>query len=97
MPTVLLGPLIPQHQRGCLPAAGLGEVYFLLPDCPDDLWRERIRPRPSWRSRDIEEQAEFGRWLRRNIADHVDTSRGSPEDAAAAIAAWVAGHITQRS
>ena len=97
MPTVLLGPLIPQHLDGRPARRWVGEIHFLLLDCPDDLRRERIQGRPSWRSRDIEEQAEFGRWLRRNIADHVDTSRGTPDDVAAAIAAWVAGHMAQRS
>jgi dephospho-CoA kinase len=58
-----------------------------------DLRRERIQARPSWRSRDLEEQAEFGRWMRRNIADQVDTSHGTPDDAATAIAAWVTGRM----
>jgi hypothetical protein len=39
-------------------------------------------------------QTEFGRWLRDNIADRVDTSRGTPDDAAAAVAAWALSHLT---
>jgi hypothetical protein len=97
MPTVLLGPLIPQHLDGLPARRWVQDVHFLLLDCPDDLRRERIQARPSWRSRDIEEQAGFGRWLRRNIANRVDTSYGTPEDSAGAIAAWVARHMTQRS
>jgi hypothetical protein len=31
--------------------------------------------------------------MRRNIADQVETSHGTPDDAAAAIAAWVAGRM----
>jgi hypothetical protein len=38
---------------------------------------------------DIEEQVEFGRWLRRDIADRVDTGSGPLEDSAAAIAARI--------
>jgi hypothetical protein len=66
----------------------------VCPDCPDDLRRERILARPPWRSRDIDKQTEFGRWLRSNIADRVDTSQGTPETAATAITAWVTGHMT---
>lgn len=97
LPTVLLGPFIPQHLAGLPARRWVGDIHFLLLDCPDDLRRERIQARPSWRSRDIDQQTEFGRWLRRNIADRVDTSRGTPDDAAAAIAAWVTRHMTQRS
>ena len=48
----------------------------------------------AWRGRDIDEQVEFGRWLRRNIPDRVDTSRGTPEDTALAVTAWVDRHLT---
>jgi dephospho-CoA kinase len=71
----------------------VGDIHVLLLDCPEDLRREQIQARPSWRSRDLEEQAEFGRRMRRNIADQVETSHGTPDDAAAAIAAWVAGRM----
>jgi hypothetical protein len=40
-------------------------------------------------------QLEFGRWLRRNIPDRVDTSTGTPNDAAAAIAAWIDRHLAR--
>ena len=76
----------------------VGEIRFLLLDCPRSAaGANRSRLVHAWRSRDIDEQAEFGRWLRRNIADHVDTSHGTPNDVAAVIAAWVAGHMAQRS
>jgi predicted ABC-type ATPase len=93
MPTVLLGPFIPEHLDGLRARRWVGDIHFLVLDCPDDLRRERIRARPPWRSRDLEEQAEFGRWLRRNLAEAVDTSHGTPGDAAAAIAAWVTGRM----
>jgi hypothetical protein len=56
-------------------------------DCPDELRCDRINARPPWRSRDIEEQVEFGRWLRSNLSDRIDTSSGTPEDTATAITA----------
>jgi dephospho-CoA kinase len=93
MPTVLLGPFIPEHLDGLSARRWVGDIHFLLLDCPDDLRRERIQARPSWRSRDLEEQAEFGRWMRGNVADQVDTSHGTPDDAAAAIGAWVTGRM----
>jgi dephospho-CoA kinase len=72
----------------------ISDVHFIVLDCPDELRRTRINARPPWRSRDIEEQVEFGRWLRGSIADRVDTSSGTPEDTAAAVAAWVERHLT---
>jgi hypothetical protein len=96
MPTVLLGPFIPEHLDGLPGRRWVEDVRFLLLDCPDDLRYERLQARPSWRRRDIEEQTEFGRWLRRNIADQVDTSAGTPKDTAAAIASWVAERVTGR-
>jgi dephospho-CoA kinase len=93
MPTVLLGPFMPQ-QLDDLPARRwIGTIHFLALDCPDGVRRERLMTRPAWRARDITEQTEFGRWLRANIADRVDTSRGTPDDTAAAVTAWVLSHL----
>jgi hypothetical protein len=89
MPTVLLGPFIPGHLQELPARRWTGDIGWLVLDCPDELRRTRISARPPWRSRDVEEQVEFGRWLRRNIADRIDTSSGTPEDTAAAVAAWV--------
>jgi predicted ABC-type ATPase len=94
MPTVLLGPLIPEHLEALPARRWIAEVRFIALDCPDDLRRARLSARPSWRGRDVDEQVEFGRWLRRTIAERVDTSIGTPEDTAAAIAAWVDRHLT---
>jgi hypothetical protein len=94
LPTVLLGPFIPGHLQDLPARRWIGDIHFLVLDCPDDLRRTRISARPPWRRRDTEEQVEFGRWLRRNIADRIDTSSGNPEGTAAAIAAWIDGHLT---
>jgi hypothetical protein len=48
-----------------------------------------MEARPAWRSRDVDEQTAFGRWLRDHIVDRVDTGRGTPDDSAAEIATWV--------
>ena len=89
--TVLLGPFIPS-QLDELPARRwVGPVRFLVLDRPDDLRRERMQARPGWRSRDITEQTEFGRWSRVHIPERVDTP---PQDAATAVAAWVTGQLT---
>jgi hypothetical protein len=93
LPTVLLGPFIPGH-LGELPARRwIGDIHFIVLECPDELRRARISARPPWRSRDIDEQVGFGQWLRRNIADRVDTSSGTPEEAAAAVVAWIELHL----
>lgn len=67
----------------------IGAIHGLLLDCPDEVRRERIEARPRWRLRDVAEQIRWGQWLRENIAEQVDTSRCSPEEAAQAVADWV--------
>ncbi|WP_203917599.1 hypothetical protein [Rugosimonospora africana] len=94
MPTVLLGPLIPAHLETLPGRRWIADIHFLTLDCPDELRRARINARPRWRKRDIDEQVEFGRWLRDNIADRVDTSSGTPEDTAARVVAWIDRHLT---
>lgn len=89
MPTVLLGPFIPDHLRDFPARRWTGDIHFFAFDCPDDVRRARINARPTWRSRDIEQQVEFGQWIRRNIPDRFDTSSGTPEDTAAAISTWI--------
>jgi predicted kinase len=97
LPTVLLGPFIPDHLRDLPARRWTGDIHFLALDCPDELRRDRINARPAWRSRDLDEQVESGRWLRRNIPDRVDTSAGSPDDTAVAITAWIDRHLTEVS
>jgi hypothetical protein len=94
MPTVLLGPFIPDHLRDLPARRWVGDIRFIVLDCPDKLRRARINARPAWRSRDIDEQVEFGRWLRRNIPDRIDTSSGTPEDTATAITTWIDRHLS---
>ena len=93
LPTVLLGPFIPAHIQSAAGRRWVGDVRLLVLDCPDELRRDRINARPPWRSRDLDEQVQFGRWLRGNIPDLVDTNRGTPEDTAAAVAAWIDRHL----
>jgi hypothetical protein len=87
---------IPDHLRDLPARRWTGEIRFFALDCPDDLRRARINARPPWRSRDIEEQVEFGRWLRRNIPDRFDTSNGTPEDTATAVVSWLARHLAEQ-
>ena len=96
LPTVLLGPTVPANLEAQPLRRWLGPIYYLLLDCPDDIRRRRMADRPTWRSHDIDEQVSFGRWLRDNIPARVDTSRGTPENVAAEVAAWVTGRLGDR-
>ncbi|MGH8997133.1 MAG: AAA family ATPase [Acidimicrobiales bacterium] len=89
---VLLGPFIPDHLEGLPARRWIGEIRFLLLDCPDQVRRARLESRPPWRSREFDAQLAFAAWLREHIDEHVDTSKGSPQDAATAVARWVRGH-----
>jgi hypothetical protein len=93
-PTALLAPLVPGVLESMPARRWIGDISYVALDCPDDVRRERLIARPPWRDHDVEEQVSFGRWLRVNIADSIDTSRGSPEDAAAIVAEWVRGRLT---
>ena len=96
-PTVLLGPLIPQHLEGLTTRRWVGTIHYLALDCPDETRRARIEARPIWRSRDIDGQVEFGRRLRSNIPVRLDTSRGTPAETAQLVASWVLDHIQDQA
>lgn len=92
-PTVLLGPFIPEHVQRHTARRWIGDIHYLVLDCPDEVRRTRISARPPWRSRDVEDQIEFGHWLRDHITDRVDTGTGTPDDTAQAIATWIDHHL----
>lgn len=78
LPTVLVGPFIPDHLE-TLPGRELvGEIAYGVLDCSDDVRRARIEARPSWRLRDIDEQVAFGAWLRMNLMPVFDTDAVLP-------------------
>lgn len=93
LPTVLLGSLTPDRVESNVGRKWIGTVHSLVLDCPDDIRRDRIEARPVWRLRDTDQQIDFGRWLRENITDRVDTSRCSPEETARAVADWVRSRL----
>jgi adenylate kinase family enzyme len=95
LPTVLLGPFMPERLDDLDTRHWVSDIHVILLDCSDELRRARINARPPWRSRDIDEQVKFGRWLRNNIAERVDTDSGSPESTAAAIATWIDRQLVQ--
>lgn len=88
-PTVLLAPLGPGTLESLPARRWIGDIRYLVLDCPDDVRRERMAARPPWRRHDVEDQVSWGRWLRLNVPDRVDTTRGTPADSAAAVAVWV--------
>lgn len=93
LPSLLLGPLVPDRLADSPPRRWIGDIHALVLDCPDEIRKARIESRPPWRSRDVAEQVSFGRWLRDNIPDRIDTSACSPEEAAAQIVSWVEDHL----
>jgi predicted kinase len=92
-PTVLLAPLGPGTLESLAARRWIGDIRYLVLDCPDDVRRQRMAARPPWRLHDVEEQVSWGRWLRVNVPDRVDTSHGTPADCAAAVASWVLRHL----
>ena len=89
LPTLLLAPFIPENLDNLPGRAWIGEIHYLVLDCPDEERRRRMEARPRWRARDIDAQTEFGRWLRRNLSPVIDTTRQSPSEVAETVAAWV--------
>jgi hypothetical protein len=95
LPTVLLGPFIPQHLEHLPARQWVGPVSFLVLDCSDEIRRQRVAARPPWRARDLDQQDEFARWLRTNIADRVNTGVGPPEGSAEEVSSWVRGLLSR--
>jgi len=93
MATVLLGPLTVDRLERNPGRKWVGPIFSLLLDCPDDVRRRRIEERPPWRTREVAEQTAFAAWLRNQVSTRVDTSAGSPEEAARAVADWVRGLV----
>lgn len=89
VPTVLLGPLAPFHFDQLPKTGWVSSMHFFLLDCSDVVRRERLEGRPPWRKREIEEQTRWGRWLRENIDEGVDTSRVGIEETVRSVAVWV--------
>lgn len=89
LPTVLLGPLAPYHFDGLAQSRWVASMHFFLLDCSDADRRRRIEARPAWREHQIEAQAAWAGWLRRNVEVGVDTSRVSVDEAVGRVAAWV--------
>jgi hypothetical protein len=89
MPTVLLGPFMPEQLDELPSRQWIGDIHWLVLDCSDDTRRRRIEQRPIWRARDVDEQTKFGQWLRANIDDRIDTEDLRPEQTADAVAQWV--------
>jgi hypothetical protein len=85
LPAALLGPSMSGRLDEFPVRKWIGEIYWFLLDCSDDAPRARIQARPRWRSRDIDQQIDFGRWLRDNITDQVDTTAMSPEETVRAV------------
>ena len=92
--TVLLAPVGPDTLETLPARRWIGDIRYLVLDCPDDVRRERIAARPAWRRHDVEEQVSWGRWLRANVPDRIDTTEGTPAESAAAVARWVRSQLS---
>lgn len=96
LPTLLLGGFVPEELERLPGRRWIDGVHFLLLDCEDPERRRRIEARPAARTHDVEPQVAFGRWLRASISTAVDTTNGTPEDAAESVGHW-AREVLKRS
>jgi len=88
LPTLLLGALLPEQLESLESRRWIGDLHYLLLDCADDERRRRIDARPAGRTHDVDRQLAFARVLRARFPSTVDTTTGSPQDAAGAVARW---------
>jgi len=86
--TLLLGAFLPDQLAALPGRRWIAGTHFMLLDCEDDERRRRIDARPPGRTHDVEPQVAFGQRLREMIPSVVDTTTGTPADAAKAIANW---------
>lgn len=95
LPTLLLGPFIPEHLEDLRGRRWISNIQYLVLDCPDDVRRRRLEARPPWRERAVDEHLSFAAWLRTNLSPVVDTATSRPEGTAAAVATWVRTYISR--
>lgn len=93
LPTLLLGPFIPEHLADLPGRRWVDGTHFAALDCSAAERRVRIEARPAWRARDIEEQQAFADWLSQHISPLFDTSTDTPEATADAVASWAANRL----
>jgi hypothetical protein len=93
---VIVGTITPENVEGLADRDLVGEIAYLNLHCDDAERERRLRARPAWRrSSDeafIERHRRFAQWL----LDHMETVRtdeSTVEEVAAAVAAWVTGHM----
>jgi hypothetical protein len=89
LPTLLLGPFIPEHLENLVGRRWVGDIHYLVLDCPEDERIRRLQSRPQWRLRDVDDQLAFAGWLRRNLSPVVNTSGMTPAAVADEVAAWM--------
>lgn len=89
LPTLLLGPFIPEHLDALPGRRWVSDVHFAVLDCAAETRAARIQARPRWRSRDIDEQQAFADWQRGHLSPVFDTATASPQQTARAVTEWV--------
>ena len=97
MPTVLLGPLIPQHLDGRRPAAGWEKSTSCCSTAPMICGANESRLVPPGGAATSRSRPNLVAGCAATSPTTLTPAAGRQNDVAAVIAAWVAGHMAQRS
>ena len=102
-PVVILGAgCTPPNVEPCVERRYFANVHYLALVCDDDVVRERLRKRPSWRNTQddtfIHGQIEFNQWLKAEPAiTCLDTGKHSIEASAQMVKEWIRPYLPQQT
>jgi gluconate kinase len=102
-PVALFGSAIPSQYEDCIERRYFSEIYYLALICDDDLLKERLKNRPSWRNcgsdEFIEGHIQFNNWFIQNAEKSIppitllDTSHDSTKTSVEKVIKWISERL----
>lgn len=103
-PVVLCGAGcgVPANLENCVERRYFSTIHYLALVCEDEVIRQRLRARPTWRQSGdeafITSQLQFNRWFKQYDGQppicRLDTSMASLDETSAQVATWIREHVT---
>jgi hypothetical protein len=105
-PVVLCGSAAPEQYEACPERRYFAAIHYLALVCDDQVLRERLETRPSWRrsghSEFLDRMTNFNTWLRENAAvtepntPLLDTTALSVQASAKKVGSWIQARLPHK-